>query len=129
MLAMAKPSYFMPVHGEAVHLRAHANLARQMGMRDDHIFVVDNGDTLEMRGGEVKIGPQVESGIVYVDGLRIGDTDPIVLRDRQKLANDGMVTVVAIVSMKRKRIDATKFLEPQRVATIDDDWLDASALS
>lgn len=128
MLAMAKPSYFMPVHGEAVHLRAHANLARQMGMRDDHIFVVDNGDTLEMRGGEVKIGPQVESGIVYVDGLRIGDTDPIVLRDRQKLANDGMVTVVAIVSMKRKRIDAIEFSSRGVSFTIDDEFSsDASA--
>ena len=126
--ALVRPKFFMPVHGEAVHLRAHANLARQMGMRDDHIFVVDNGDTLEMRGGEVKIGPQVESGIVYVDGLRIGDTDPIVLRDRQKLANDGMVTVVAIVSMKRKRIDAIEFSSRGVSFTIDDEFSsDASA--
>ena len=52
-----------------------------------------------MRGGIVKRGTPVESGVVYVDGLRIGDTDPIVLRDRQKLANDGMVTAAAIVSL------------------------------
>lgn len=90
LMAMAKPTYFMPVHGEAVHLRAHAQLARKMGIKDDHIFILDNGDTLEMRGGIVKRGTPVESGVVYVDGLRIGDTDPIVLRDRQKLANDGM---------------------------------------
>ena len=106
LMAMAKPTYFMPVHGEAVHLRAHAQLARKMGLKDDHIFILDNGDTLEMRGGIVKRGTPVESGVVYVDGLRIGDTDPIVLRDRQKLANDGMVTAVAIVSLKHKKIEA-----------------------
>lgn len=109
LMAMAKPTYFMPVHGEAVHLRAHAQLARKMGLKDDHIFILDNGDTLEMRGGIVKRGTPVESGVVYVDGLRIGDTDPIVLRDRQKLANDGMVTAVAIVSLKHKKIEAIEF--------------------
>ncbi len=109
LMAMAKPTYFMPVHGEAVHLRAHAQLARKMGLKDDHIFILDNGDTLEMRGGIVKRGAPVESGVVYVDGLRIGDTDPIVLRDRQKLANDGMVTAVAIVSLKHKKIEAIEF--------------------
>lgn len=103
MLAMTNPTYFMPVHGEAVHLRAHAKLAQEMGMKEDHIFVVDNGDTLEMRGGKVRRGEPVESGIVYVDGLRIGDTEPAVLRDRQKLARDGIVTcVVTVSSMARK---------------------------
>ncbi len=128
MLAMAKPSYFMPVHGEAVHLRAHASLARKMGIPSDRIFVLDNGDSLEMRAGKVRRGSSVESGVVYVDGLRIGDTDPIVLRDRQKLANDGMVTAVAIVSLKRKRIDAIEFSGRGVSFTIDDEFsADASA--
>lgn len=128
MLAMAKPSYFMPVHGEAVHLRAHASLARKMGIPSDRIFVLDNGDSLEMRAGKVRRGASVESGVVYVDGLRIGDTDPIVLRDRQKLANDGMVTAVAIVSLKRKRIDAIEFSGRGVSFTIDDEFsADASA--
>ena len=128
MLAMAKPSYFMPVHGEAVHLRAHASLARKMGIPSDRIFVLDNGDSLEMRAGKVLRGASVESGVVYVDGLRIGDTDPIVLRDRQKLANDGMVTAVAIVSLKRKRVDAIEFSGRGVSFTIDDEFsADASA--
>ncbi|WP_270575340.1 ribonuclease J [Candidatus Collinsella stercoripullorum] len=128
MLAMAKPSYFMPVHGEAVHLRAHASLARKMGIPSDRIFVLDNGDSLEMRAGKVRRGASVESGVVYVDGLRIGDTDPIVLRDRQKLANDGMVTAVAIVSLKRKRVDAIEFSGRGVSFTIDDEFsADASA--
>ena len=128
LMAMAKPTYFMPVHGEAVHLRAHAQLARKMGLKDDHIFILDNGDTLEMRGGIVKRGTPVESGVVYVDGLRIGDTDPIVLRDRQKLANDGMVTAVAIVSLKQKKIEAIEFSGRGVSFAIDDQFSeDASA--
>lgn len=128
LMAMAKPTYFMPVHGEAVHLRAHAQLARKMGLKDDHIFILDNGDTLEIRGGIVKRGTPVESGVVYVDGLRIGDTDPIVLRDRQKLANDGMVTAVAIVSLKHKKIEAIEFSGRGVSFAIDDQFSeDASA--
>ena len=128
LMAMAKPTYFMPVHGEAVHLRAHAQLARKMGLKDDHIFILDNGDTLEMRCGIVKRGTPVESGVVYVDGLRIGDTDPIVLRDRQKLANDGMVTAVAIVSLKHKKIEAIEFSGRGVSFAIDDQFSeDASA--
>ena len=128
LMAMAKPTYFMPVHGEAVHLRAHAQLARKMGIKDDHIFILDNGDTLEMRGGIVKRGTPVESGVVYVAGLRIGDTDPIVLRERQKLANDCMVTAVAIVSLKHKKIEAIEFSGRGVSFAIDDQFSeDASA--
>ena len=104
MLAMAKPRFFMPVHGEAVHLRAHAKLAQEMGMRADHIFVADNGDTLEMVNGKVGWGRPVESGVVYVDGLSITDANPVVFRDRQKLASDGIVTCVVTVSRHRTRV-------------------------
>ena len=129
LMAMAKPTYFMPVHGEAVHLRAHAQLARKMGLKDDHIFILDNGDTLEMRGGIVKRGTPVESGVVYVDGLRIGDTDPIVLRDRQKLANDGMVTAVAVVSLKHKKIEAIEFSGRGVSFAIDDQFSEDASTS
>lgn len=122
MLAMTHPSYFMPVHGEAVHLRAHAGLARKMGIPEERIFIMDNGDTLEMRDGKVKRGRSVESGVVYVDGLRIGDTDPIVLRDRQKLANDGMVTIVATMSQKHKRIEGVELSARGVSFTIDDEF-------
>ena len=122
MLAMTHPSYFMPVHGEAVHLRAHAGLARKMGIPEERIFIMDNGDTLEMRDGKVKRGRSVESGVVYVDGLRIGDTDLIVLRDRQKLANDGMVTIVATMSQKHKRIEGVELSARGVSFTIDDEF-------
>ncbi len=109
MLALTHPTYFMPVHGEAGHLRAHAQLGEKMGIPRKNIFVIDNGDSLEMRDGVVRRGKSVESGVVYVDGLRNGDADPIVLRDRQKLASDGMVTVVATLDMKRKKIGGVEF--------------------
>lgn len=103
MLAMVQPTYFMPVHGEAVHLRAHARLAREMGIPSENIFVIDNGDTLEMRNGRVKIGQPVDSGVVYVDGLSVTDADPVVLRDRQKLSQDGIVTCVVTVSQRSRK--------------------------
>ena len=94
MLGMARPKNFMPVHGEAVHLRAHAELAQQMGVPANRIFILDNGDTLEMRNGKVTGGKTVESGVVYVDGLSVTDANPVVLRDRQRLSQDGIVTAV-----------------------------------
>ena len=104
LLAMVRPTYFMPVHGEAIHLRAHARLASEIGIPADNIFVVDNGDTLEMRGGAVRIGQPVDSGVVYVDGLSVTDADPVVLRDRQKLSQDGIVTCVVTVSHRSRKV-------------------------
>ena len=104
MLGMTNPRYFMPVHGEAVHLRANARLGEAMGIPRDHIFIVDNGDSLQMRDGKVSVGPSVDSGIIYVDGLRIGDTDPVVLRDRQKLAQDGIVTCVVTLRSRSHKV-------------------------
>lgn len=106
MMALTKPTYFMPVHGEAMHLRAHAKLAEQMGIPKKNIFILDNGDTLEMKNHEVRTGKPVESGVIYVDGLHIGDTNQVVLRDRKKLASDGIVTaVVSISSQSSELID------------------------
>jgi ribonuclease J len=126
MLAMTKPHYFMPVHGEAVHLRAHAHLGSLVGIPKDHIFVADNGDALEMRGGKVRWGEPVESGIVYVDGLNVTDANPIVLRDRQKLGEDGIVTCVIAVS-KRNRTATDVEISARGVSYSNDDALLAEA--
>lgn len=106
MLAMARPRYFMPVHGEAQHLRAHAELAEQVGIPKKNIFILDNGDSLEVRHGKVRRGQSVDSGVVYVEGLSVTDANPVVLRDRQKLAQDGVVTCVVVMSAKTHRIEA-----------------------
>ena len=104
MLVMASPTYFMPVHGEAMHLRAHADLAKRVGIPSDRIFVVENGDTLVMRNHKVHMGDPVESGVVYVDGLSVTDADPVVLRDRQQLSKDGVVTCMVTMSRRPRRM-------------------------
>lgn len=104
MLAMTKPAYFMPVHGEAMHLRAHARLARKMGIPRKHIFIAENGDSLEMSGGKVSWGESVDSGVVYVDGLSVTDADPVVFRDRQRLANGGLITCVVTIHGRHKKV-------------------------
>ena len=126
MLAMTKPTYFMPVHGEAMHLRAHAQLAKQMGMDDDHIFLADNGDTLEMVGGKVRWGEPVESGVVYVDGLSITDANPVVFRDRQRLASGGIVTCVVTITGRHRKVGDV-VISGRGISFADDDELIASA--
>ena len=122
MLAMAKPRYFMPVHGEAQHLRAHAELGKQMGVPASHVFVLDNGDSLEMVKHKVRRGRAVESGVVYVDGGTVTEANPVVLRDRQKLAQDGVVTCTVIISKRRGSVEAVE-VSSRGVATSTDDLL------
>lgn len=100
VLAMVKPTYFAPVHGEAVHLRSHAGLGKIMGIPEDHIFILENGDTLVMKNHQVHEGKTIDTGVFFVDGMRISDADSFVLRDRQKLSNDGLITCVASVSKR-----------------------------
>jgi ribonuclease J len=97
MLTIAQPEHFVPVHGEALHLRAHAELAKSVGVAADKVFLLENGDTLLLDEKGVSRGKPVESGVVYVDGLSVGDVSAVVLKDRQTLANDGIVTVVCML--------------------------------
>lgn len=94
MLMLTKPKYFMPVHGEYRFLRHHKEIAKQVGMKSDNIFVSQNGRILEIDEKSAKLGAQVQSGIVLVDGLGVGDVGNIVLRDRQMLSENGMILVV-----------------------------------
>ena len=106
MLAMARPRYFMPVHGEAEHLRAHAELGAQMGVDPNNIFILDNGDSLELSRHRVRRGRAVESGVVYVDGGTVTEANPVVLRDRQKLAQEGVVTCTVALSKRTRSLVA-----------------------
>ena len=94
ILALTKPKYFIPVHGEYRQLRAHSETAQQMGMDNDNIFILTNGKVLELNEYEAKITGTVPSGRVLVDGLGVGDVGNIVLRDRQHLAQDGLIIIV-----------------------------------
>lgn len=97
--ALLKPKFFMPIHGEFKHLKSHANLAIEMGMKKKNVFVLATGEVLEMSRDFAKINGSVPSGQVLVDGLGVGDVGNIVLRDRKHLAQDGLMIVV--VSMEK----------------------------
>ncbi len=104
MLNLAQPEFFMPVHGETRHLAAHARLAEAVGIPEDAIFVMDNGDCLEIDDVEARLGERVESGVVYVDGLSVGDLGQVVLRDRQHMSQDGIATIVVAIDAQTGKL-------------------------
>lgn len=94
MMSLTKPKYFIPVHGEQKHLRKHASLASSMGIEPSNIIIADNGKTIEVSENSIKVAGEVTSGMVFVDGTGVGDVGSVVLRDRTKLAEDGIVIIV-----------------------------------
>lgn len=100
MLNLAQPEFFVPIHGETRHLAAHARLAQSVGIPEDAVFVLENGDCLEIDEEEARVAEKVESGVVYVDGLSVGDLGQVVLRDRQHMSQDGIVTIVVAIDGK-----------------------------
>lgn len=92
--SILKPKYAVPVHGEYRHLVKHAELAESMGIEKDNIFILSSGDVLELSEERAQIAGTVHSGSLMVDGLGVGDVGNIVLRDRQTLAENGIIIVV-----------------------------------
>ena len=97
MLNLVKPRFFIPVHGEFRHLSFHAKLAESVGIPEERIFTLEDGDVLELTTLGGKKTGKVESGNVYVDGLSVGDVGGIVLRNRRMLSRDGIVVIVIAV--------------------------------
>ena len=105
MLALTQPQFFMPIHGETRHLYAHRNIARSVGIAEKDIFVMDNGDCLEISEKGARISERIpEAGVVYVDGLHVGDVGDIVIRDRQKLSSDGIATIVVAIDARTRQV-------------------------
>ena len=94
IMSLAKPKYFIPVHGEYRQLRAHAETAKLMGIPAENIFILENGKTLELNKDKAEITASVPCGKILVDGLGVGDVGNIVLRDRQHLSQDGLIVIV-----------------------------------
>lgn len=94
MYALIKPKYAIPVHGEYQHLRQHGRLAQDMGIPKENVFIMESGDVLSIGKGSAGITGRVPAGSVLVDGLGVGDVGNIVLRDRQNLAENGIIIVV-----------------------------------
>jgi ribonuclease J len=97
MLNLVHPQYFVPLHGEYRHQHIHAGLARQAGLGDEQIFILENGDVLEIDGDNAEVVDKVPTGMVFVDGYEIGEAGGIVLRDRQQLAGDGILIAVVTI--------------------------------
>lgn len=91
--ALTQPKYAIPIHGEYKHLKAHARLAEELGMKKENIFILSSGKVLELSKQEAKVVGQVPVGAIFVDGLGVGDVGSVVMRDRQKLAEDGIAVV------------------------------------
>ena len=128
VLSIAHPRAFMPVHGEATHLRAHARLAELTGVPAENIFICENGECLVLDAEGVRHGDPVQSGVVYVDGLSVGDTSQDVLDDRVTLGAQGFAVMSAAVDFKRRELAAPVSIEMRGITGGDDPYVTAEAL-
>ncbi|KAB2959087.1 MAG: ribonuclease J [Candidatus Methylomirabilis oxygeniifera] len=104
MLNLIRPTFFVPIHGEYRHLRLHAQLAREVGVPEARTLVIEDGDILEFDGDGARIAGKAPVGRIFVDGKGIGDVGDAVLRDRQRLAQEGVVIVVLAVDRHCRKL-------------------------
>jgi ribonuclease J len=104
MLNLVRPKYFVPIHGEYRMLVQHAKLAQAVGMQDEQIFVLEDGEVLEIDERGATVIDQLPINEVYVDGLAVGDVTNVILRDRRQLASDGILVVVFEVDRQSSRL-------------------------
>jgi len=121
ILSLVKPRFFAPVHGEYRHLTLHARLAESVGMPPANVFVMEDGDVLELSANTARVNGKVGTGHVYVDGLSVGDIGGVVLRTRRMLSRDGIVVVIIAVNRQtgklvgRPDIVTRGFIDPTQV--------------
>ena len=106
MMKLTQPKFFLPVHGEYKHLMAHRQSALSIGIPEENIHISQNGEVIELTPDSMKVVGTVTAGAVFVDGLGVGDVGSIVLRDRQRLAEDGLIVVVATINSKTGQLAA-----------------------
>lgn len=104
LLSMVKPKFFVPIHGEYRHLCLHAKLAKSLGISEDNIFVLENGNILELDREKGRVTTKLPTGNVYVDGLVMGDLANVILRDRKLLSRDGIVVVIVAIDKEKGKI-------------------------
>ncbi|MBM3145561.1 MAG: ribonuclease J [Chloroflexi bacterium] len=110
MIHLVKPKYLIPIHGELRHLRQHAVIAKEAGMSEDNIQVVENGQIIEFADGELSLGERVPGGYIFVDGSRVGDVGPSVVREREALARDGIVLVSLVLDHSGRLIEIPEII-------------------
>jgi ribonuclease J len=104
LLNIVKPKFFVPVHGEYRHLSYHARLAQSVGIPEENIFVLEDGDRLEINPQSARVADKIAASNVYVDGLSVGDIGSVVLRDRRMLSKDGIVMVIIAVNRQTGKL-------------------------
>jgi len=105
MINLVQPKFFIPIHGQYFMLRAHADIAADLGIPRENIIVAENGAVVEVTPDKIRLTPQrVPASYIMVDGLGVGDVGEVVLRDRQEMAQDGMIVVIAVVDTSTGRL-------------------------
>jgi len=128
MLNLVRPKFFIPIHGELRHLKQHAAIAQQVGIPEERIAVVENGQVVEFENGQMHTGERIPGGYVFVDGAGVGEIGPDVMREREILARDGFV----LVNLTMDRNTCRLLEEPEIItrgfihATDAEDLLDAT---
>ena len=110
MLSLVQPKFFIPIHGEKRHLIQHKEMSIKIGLKEENVFLLSNGDVLEVDKNEAKVTGKVPSGNILVDGLGVGDIGNIVLRDRKHLSEDGLIVVVIPLKESDKIADKIEII-------------------
>lgn len=110
MLSLVQPKFFIPIHGEKRHLIQHKEMSLKIGLKEENVFLLSNGDVVEVDKNEAKVTGKVPSGNILVDGLGVGDIGNIVLRDRKHLSEDGLIVVVIPLKESEKMADKIEII-------------------
>ena len=104
LIHLVKPKYFIPIHGELRHLKQHATIAKEVGVPEENVAVIENGQMVEFEDGMMSLGDRVPGGYVFVDGSRVGEVGPSVVREREALAKDGIVIISLVLEKSSGRL-------------------------
>lgn len=104
LIHLVKPKYLIPIHGELRHMKQHATIAQEVGIPEENIAVIENGQMVEFEDGLMSLGDRVPGGYVFVDGSRVGEVGPSVVREREALARDGIVVISLILEKSSGRL-------------------------
>ena len=129
LMHLVKPKHFVPIHGELRHLNQHAAIAREVGIPNENIVVVENGAVLEFSDGKMSVGERIPGGYVFVDGTGVGDIGPGVMREREALAENGFVIVNMRVSKSGQLVGKPEIISRGFVFVRDADELFEAAQS